>query len=283
MYDQIIQFLAKVIGFLGSALVPLAVLFTFALARRYMSAAKMKPPEQQYSEEDGKFGSRYWIVQICIVVVGTLFALSTHAAFVWLNRYICTAEGPSDFQLWPQSAIWWFFPGFGALTLSWQIVLQLWSDFGNRKAAYSFNYCWAQTAGFDSTRILQWMALFIALPVGVLTVLALPMHASLRQDDIRDCGYAFAPCKVYRFADARRMTLIDGFRDRQGKLTRRAGIVIDFKDGRRWSSADIGNFSDSVDPEFAEFLEKKTQLPLNHAQTEADIPRLNSRPQPQSQ
>jgi hypothetical protein len=53
--------------------------------------------------------------------------------------------------------------------------------------------------------------------------------------DIRDCGYAFAPCKIYRFADARRMTIIDGFRDRDSRLIRRAGIVIDFSDGQRWS------------------------------------------------
>ncbi len=222
-----------------------------------------------------------------MVLVGFLFALSTHAAFVRLNQYLAAADGPAEFTLSPQKAIWWFFPGFGAITLSWEIVFQLWSNFGNRENARLYNYWLAQKPvyirfihepGFYAPKLLRWMALLIALPIGILTVLALPMHSVLRQDDIRDCGYAFASCKTYRYADARRITMIDGFRDREGKLTKRAGIVIDFADGRRWSSADIGDFSDSVDPAFAEFLEKKTQLPLDHAQTEADISRLNSRP-----
>ena len=46
---------------------------------------------------------------------------------------------------------------------------------------------------------------------------------------------------------------------------------LDFEDGRRWSSAKIGDFKPTVDPALADFLVKKTRLPLNHAETEADI------------
>jgi hypothetical protein len=263
-------------GLIG-LIVPLAVAATFAFARRQLAASSMKKPEGEYLNIPF---SGTTTVNTCILVVGILFALGTHAGFVSLNQYIATSRGPAAFLLWPQSAMWWFFPGFGALTLSWEIVLQLWAHFGNRGRAYSFNYWWAQTAGFDSTRVLRWMSIFITLPMGILTILALPMHAALGQDDIRDCGFAFAGCQIYPYADARRLTAIEGFRTRDGKLTRRAGIIIDFSDGRRWSSAEIGDFKDTVDPEFAEFLVKRTQLPLNHAQTEADIPHLNSRPQP---
>lgn len=63
-------------------------------------------------------------------------------------------------------------------------------------------------------------------------------------------------------------------RDRDGKLTRRAGIVIDFSDGRRWSSADIGDFNERLDPALEQFLENRTHLLYNYAQTEADIPPL---------
>jgi hypothetical protein len=122
------------------------------------------------------------------------------------------------------------------------------------------------------------MSALIVLPIGVLTILELPVHAALRQDDIRDCGYAFARCQAFRYADARSLTMIEGFRDRDGNLTKRAGIIIDFNDGRRWSSADIGDFIDSVNPAFADFLEKKTQLPLSYAQTESDVPRLSAKP-----
>jgi hypothetical protein len=263
---------------LKGAFTIIAVYFVLAIARRYMSAASVKPPEAHISIADltNRFGGTQWIVGSSMVLVGVLFFFSTHAIFVWLNQHFAAADGPAEFTLWPQNAIWWFFPGFGALALSWEIVLQLWSDLGNRENAQLYNYWSVQKSGFNATKLLRWMALLIALPIGILTALALPMHAALRQDDIRDCGYAFASCKTFRYADARRITMIDGFRDREGKLTKRAGIVIDFADGRRWSSADIGDFSDGVNPVFAEFIEKKTHLPLDHAQTEADISRLNS-------
>ena len=206
---------------------------------------------------ENRFGKTQWIVLgISMLGVGVLFAVSTHAALILLNKYFSTKDGPAESRLWQQSAVWWFLPGFGALALSWEIVLQLWSDFGNREEAQLYNYWSVQKSGFDVTKLLRWMAILIVLPVGILTVLVLPMHASLRQDDIRDCGYAFATCKVYKYADARRMTMIEGFRTRDGKLTRRAGIVIDFSDGRRWSSAAIGDFNSTIDPGVPEFLKK---------------------------
>jgi hypothetical protein len=265
-------------AFLGIALVPFVVLLVFALARRYMPAASMKSPTANVSLDDldARFRSTKWTVGVSMVVIGVLFLVSVHAAFVWLNKLIAIADGPADFRIWPQSAIWWFFPGFGALTLSWEMTLRLWSDFGNRGHANLYAYWSNQRTRFDATRLLRWMAVLIALPIGVLTVLALPMHTVFRQNDFRDCGYAFSPCRVYRYSDARRMTIVEGFRDRDGKLIERAGIVIDFGDGTRWSSADIGDFNKTVDPAFADLLARKTKLIFNYAQTEADIPQFIS-------
>jgi hypothetical protein len=270
---------------MGSVIAIFAVLLVFALARRYMSSASVKAPEPQLSmgDLDNRFGNTQWVVGISIVLVGFIFIISTHGALVLLNRYFSNQDGPAEFRLWQQSAIWWFFPGFGALALTWEIVMQLWSDLGSREDAQLYNYWTIQKSGFDVSKLLRWMALLIVLPIGVLTVLALSMHVALRQDDIHDCGYAFAPCKVYRYIDARRLTMIDGFLTRDGKLTRRAGIVIDFSDGRRWSSADTGDFSANVNPALSEFLEKKTGLSINQAQTDADIPPLDFQPKSEKQ
>jgi len=255
----------------------IAVSFFLALARRYMSVAAVKAPPGHPSMADleNRFRNTQWIVGISIVAVGVLFAISRHATLVLLNRYFSTIDGPAEFRIWQQRATWWFFPGFGAVALAWEIVLQLWSDFGNREEVQLYNYWSIQKSGINVTKLLRWMAILIVLPIGLLTVLALPMHAALGQDDIRDCGYAFTPCKLYRYVDARRMTMIEGFRTHDGKLTRRAGIVIDFSGGRDWSSADLGDFSPNVDPAITEFLKKKTRLPLNHAQAEADISPLD--------
>jgi hypothetical protein len=244
-----------------------------------MPAASVKISGQKYSYEelDVRFSHTKWIVGFAMVVVGAIFVYGTHSALVGLNRYLAMRDGSAQFVLWPQSAIWWFFPAFGAVGLSWEITFRLWTLFGHREDADLYNYWSSLKSGFNSPKLLRWIAVLIVLPVGILTVLALPEHTALRQDDIRDCGYAFTPCKTYRYADARRMTIIDGFRTRDGKLTRRAGIVIDFADGGRWSSAEIGDFKARLDPALEEFLENKTKLPYDYTETEADIPPVTVR------
>jgi hypothetical protein len=266
----------SIFEFLAKASVPVIVLLVFSLARRYMSAATLKPPERAYPREDLdlRFSNVQWLVGAGMVVIGVLFACGSYAALLKTNRFLASFDGPANFWIWPQSAIGWFFPGFGAITLSWELVLQVWARFGNRDEANIYSYWSNQKVGSDGTKLLRWMAILIALPIGIFTVLALPIHTALRQNDIKDCGHAFAPCKLYRYADARRMTVIEGFRDRDGKLNPRAGIVIDFSDGRRWSSANEGDFSKFVDPNFANFLTTKSNLPFKHLQTEADIPPL---------
>ena len=261
---------------LVKALVPFMVFLVFALARKYMPPAAAKISEQNFSrgDLDARFRGIQWIVAGGMVVVGIIFGVGMHAAFAGLNRYIATSDGQAEFLLWPQSAIWWFFPGFGALTLSWEITLQIWSILGGRQDASLYGYWSNLKAGFDCTRILRWMTILITVPIGILTVLALSEHTALNQEEIRDCGYAFASCKTYRYADARRMTIIQGFRDRDSKLVRRAGILIDFNDGRRWSSADRGDFNSQIDPALKAFLETKIHLPYSYAQAEEDIPRF---------
>lgn len=131
MTDQFVRFL-------GKALVPCVVFLVLALARRYMSVASLKSPNgQKYSlsELDARFASTKWLVGIGMLAVGLLLAIGMHSVVVRLNHYLATADGPVDLVIWPESAIWWFFPGFGALALSWEITLKAWSLFGNREEA----------------------------------------------------------------------------------------------------------------------------------------------------
>lgn len=230
-------------------------------------------------ELDDRFGPIKWIFNVCMVVVGAAFALGTRSVLVWANQYLASPRGQPLFEILPQNAIWWIFPFFAALTLAFEITLQLWSLFDRNEAdlyghwsGLGATFRWVrEPVDVDVRRMLRWSALFITLPIGILTILALPMHTVFTQDQITDCGYAFAACKVYRYSDARRMTIIDGFRTTDGRLTPRAGIVVDFKDGRRWSSGDEGDFNSTVDPRLKELMTNLTDLPYGYAQTEADI------------
>src|ERR1700675_2165506 len=254
--------MTDVANFVSRAIVPALVAVCFGLARKYLKPS-VRLPEDQLSALDERFRHTKRVVVVSMIAIGVAFVWATHYAFVSLNHHLAAGAGSgTSLQLWPQSAIWWFFPGFGALPLCWEITLQLWSAFDRGDSTRLYRLWSDGRAGMDCTRILRWMALVIAAPIGVFTVLALPMHTALGHQDIRVCGYGWARCQTFDYSKAVRITQIEGFRDRDGKLNRRAGIVVDFADGRRWSSADTGDFHDSVDPALVAFLTERIRLPL---------------------
>jgi hypothetical protein len=255
--------------------IPAVVAVVFVLARRYLRAE----PEPKFAathsldELDRRFASTQWLVGASMLLIGGAIAWGAHLILVSSNRFIAALDGPSDFVLLPQTAIWWFLPGFAALALPWEITLRMWYWIGNREQAALYSYWSSAKVGFDATRMFRILALVICLPIALFTLLDVPEHATLSGDEIRARGYGLQRALTYRYTDARRMTIIAGFRLRDGRLRRRAGIVLDFSDGRRWSSADIGDFMSSVDPRLVGFLRAKTGLPPQYAEAEVDIAR----------
>jgi hypothetical protein len=169
--------------------IPVAVYGTFALARKYVPAKANDSGSDRPSHRDESFSGTQWIVGWATALVIAGLAYLIHALLVFLNGWYAGLDGAASFRLFPQTAIWWFFPGFAALTVGYEIVLQVWSRFGDarRVARYS---AWSNAkAGFDGRRILRWMALLIAAPIGIFTLLELPFHVSLTDRAIVDHGY----------------------------------------------------------------------------------------------
>jgi hypothetical protein len=225
-----------------------------------------------------------WFSVAVVFFFGSWFVLSS------MNRLLAWIDGPVAFRLFPEPAMWWVFPCIGALTLSWELTLQIWARFSGRDTVNLFVQWSNSDSSFwgrqkfgpvDYRRIFRLMALIFAMPAGIGIFLGVGMHASIGTDTIRDCGYGFRPCRVYSLADARRITQIEGFRDNSGKLINRAGVVIDFKDGRRWFSGKWGDWSQFVDPALASYIEARTRLPLHFALTEKDIPPISEQAQPE--
>jgi hypothetical protein len=115
------------------------------------------------------------------------------------------------------------------------------------------------------------MTAVIVLPIAVLTALALPEHDSLQETVIRRHGYGLKDARTFAYSSARTLAVVEGFRDRDGKLIRRAGCVLRLADGSVWSSAKIGDFVPTVDPALLAFLQRKTGLRPVYAETEAEI------------
>jgi hypothetical protein len=255
------------------AAIPAVVLSVFALARRYFPAkpAPKVGPGWSVEELSERFAVTQWLVGASMVLIGGAIAWGIHSILVSLNEFVAALDVPSDIVLFPQTAIWWFLPGFAAITLAWEITLGAWSRIGDRNEVMLYNYWTTAKAGFDSTRVLRIMVLVIVLPIAILTALEVPAHTSLGTGEIRARGYGFGGTQIYRYSEARKLTVIQGFRNRDGKLVKRAGVVLSFSDGRRWSSADIGDFKPNVDPKLVSLLQAKTGLSTEYAVAESDI------------
>lgn len=265
--------------------IPAIVVLSLLLCRKWFPS---KAANQKINWDSDALHSRFrplpWKVWPCCVAVMIIFAFGTWFLLSRTNLLLAKIDTPQAIHLLPQPAMWWFFPGFGALTFSWEITLQIFSCFLGRETVNLYNdwvnnttrgWVRSRYTGIDSRRVLRWMAVGIALPILLFVLLALPMHANVGPKNIRDCGYALKPCSVYPLADVVRITEISGFRDKSGKLIDRAGLVLDFKDGHRWSSAEWGDWENSVNPNLTNFLLNKTGLPLGYATTEKDISNLS--------
>ena len=271
---------STIFDLLRRAIVPFAVLLVFALVRKWLPAQDAASTADQPTREelDQQFRVANWIVQICMLLVCLAMTWLLHLLLVKSNQSFAESSPPAAFHLLPQTAIWWFFPGFAALTLCWDITLFLWSLKAGSQQIMLYRRFSNLTVGFNVTKVMRILAVITLVPIAFFTAREIPAHVNLYADEIVAKDDAFAPESSYRYADVIRLIEIEGFRNRDGTLTRRAGLVLDFKDGRRWSSADIGDFQTKANPALRSFLEQKTHRTTDNTETTDDIPRDQQHP-----
>ena len=250
-----------ILSIVGKGAATVAVLSGVVLARKFSKApdAEIIAP---VSRETG-LPPDFWI-NLSMVLVGVLIALAAHAALVMGNRFFATQSARIELILYPSFAIWWFFPGFAALCLSWEIVLRVWMFFTPVQATA---YKEMSTRNFDSTLVLRWLAVLIVLPLGLLSLLALPIHTSLTREFIDQGHFASFRHEILPFAEVEDITRFDGYLLRDGSFQPRAGVLIRFKDGRSWNSADVST-QRTVDPVLLKILANDTGLQILHTHIE---------------
>jgi hypothetical protein len=204
-------------------------------------------------------------------VVAIAFALFAWFSLVSLNKWLALRDAHPEMVLLPQSATWYFFPAAGGFILGFELTIQILALFVGREVANL--YCgWiaeqpkSYKGGeiyFDTRKVFRWFAVFVVLPIGIITFLNLPKHAALGPESIHDCRFGFSGCEVYPYSKAVRMTATRGFGS-GGKFSHPAEIALDFDDGGRWSSARYGDFKDDPDPAIIELLTRKTHLAIEN-------------------
>jgi hypothetical protein len=264
--------LQGILTHLPQILVPIVVPIALVLFRRYFPAVDDAPDDVDLGRLDQRFKTMQWAVAALFVTEGVMFAFLTHWMFISLNRVLASREGPSEFQLYPSAAIWWFFPGFGAICAGWLAMELTLPLFMGRENARMYLYWTYVRSGFNGGRIMRWFVVLVLVPVGVFTAFAIPVHTTFHESEMHFRAYGAMRSEIHRYTQIRAITTTDGYRDRLGKFERDPRILLDFDDGTHWSSRDGARDPDLVlNVDLRDFLTKKTGLPTRYVPIDRDL------------
>jgi hypothetical protein len=78
---------------------------------------------------------------------------------------------------------------------------------------------------------------FVELPIGIATTLAIPIHAAFSDDEIRIGHFGSLRAAKHPYSDLKRVFQADGYRLRDGSFKYCPAVILHFSDGTNWSSA----------------------------------------------
>ena len=243
------------------ATIPAIVAVAFALGRRYLP---MQEPVWYGQEDEQRFSRLQWGFALAMIGVAASFATLSFFLLISLNRQLATGGEKVSFVLLPSPWMWAIFPFFGGIAACWEITLRIWKSFGDSSQASKYESWSNQRAGFDASRLLRLMTLCIVVPMGMSTVLALPIHTSVSESGFHIVHFASLRATQHTFSDVRKIMITDALRLRDGSLHRRPALIVYFSDGSKWSSADNREPDPALNEQLLEFIEEKTNLPIEH-------------------
>jgi hypothetical protein len=227
--------------------------------------------KDQLDDLESNFSIWQPLVNGCCVVTGLIILFGTRDILVWAHYALASSDGVQGLHIYYQQAIWWFFPGIGAVSLSFEIVLQIWSIFAGRKVVGLYSD-WAArqpkknrgggVSYYDTRKWCRWIALLVALPAGMLSLLALRMHTTFAEDGMHEYGYAFAAPGVYTYPEIIRVTQVDGVLGKHNAFIPRPFDVIDFANGHHWSQHDWDDTTEGITDKLDATLLAHTKLPF---------------------
>jgi hypothetical protein len=249
--------------------VPLVIGVVFSLFRRYFPA-KPDLTLQRYDRPEGK-RLPTGVFSAITIAMGIATAVGGYFVLLAVNHLFAKSDGLALAQAFPVPVIWCFLPGFAALAVPWPLTISLLrrspyhdeaayvEDEGNRKS------------GFDCFRVMVGMNIFIVLPIATFTFLALPERLTFTDSEILWTHYASLTPEPFAYADAVRLTTVDGYKLRDGTFKQHKDLLIDFRDGRRLSMNAVGDGSSEPSADELNVIRAKTGLIPNKVQTEENL------------
>lgn len=257
------------LDWLPRALVPIGITFFFWLFRKLAPAPARST---NYKERQVPEPLPAGVIGVFMLGVGILLA-SSYFPLRATNHLWAEADGsPAILRLYAPSAIWFFFPFFAALSIPWPLTVWLLRRAGRNDEADSTDSDSSEKVGFDSFKVMKWFSIGVVGPIAVFTLLAIPMHLSIVESEVRVGHYASLRTEVFPFNQARRATLVDGYRLRDGSFEKKRDLYIDFADGRRLDVNSAGDGGTQISDGTVELLLAKTGLSLAHVSTREELP-----------
>lgn len=257
------------LSWLGKLLVPLTVALAFVAFRKYFPA-KVNTNFDRYDRSEGKRLPTGAFRTIAITM-GLGIAIGGYFALRIINPLFAKLDGLPLAQAFPITAIWYFLPGFAALAVPWPLMISL-----LRRSAYSdeARYIEAEASeksGFDCFRVMGAINLFLVLPIAVFTLLTLPERLTLTNTNILWTHYASLQPEVFSYSDIIRLTIVDGYKLRDGSFKTHKDLLIEFKDGRRLGANAVGDGGSEPSTKVIQVVLDKTGLAPDEVRTEDEI------------
>lgn len=239
-------------------LVPFTIALAFAVFRR-MAPPLARTAGHRYDESQkpeplapGVIGGAMWSLGIALAM---LFFVLRGANHLWAS-----IEGPSLLTQYAPQVSWCFLPGFAAVSIPWPLTVWYLRRAGRWQEADSIQDASDSQGGFDSFQVMKWLSIGVVGPIAILTILAVPIHLSITDSEIRVGHYASIRSERFSLKDARNLTIVDVPRIQGKRMLQTKDAILEFADGRRLRGNQIGDGGTSVRTDVLQLLIKKTGL-----------------------
>jgi hypothetical protein len=192
------------------------------------------------------------------------------------NYFWAALEGPSILTQYAPQPIWCILPGFAAVTIPWPLTVWYLRRVGRWEEADSIEDAADRKGGMNSFRVMKWLSVGVVGPIALFTVLAIPVHFSVTDSEVRVGHYASVVTDSFPLSAARRLSVVNGYRLRDGRFHAAKDVIIDFSDGRRLRANQVGDGGTNVRADVMQLLIAKTGLIPEHASTADDLPAFSA-------
>jgi hypothetical protein len=261
-------------AWLPKILLPALIVLVLVLFRRFAPPrgrmVRHQRDELQVPERlpSGMVTSAMWSLRVVLAL--QFFVLRG------LNHFWASLEGPSLLTQYAPQVVWCFVPAFATLAVPWPLTVWYLRRVGRWQEADTIEDEADSKGRMNTFRVTKWLSVGLVGPIALFTFLAIPIHLSIGDSEVRVGHYASVVTERFPLNEARRLTIIDGYRLRDGNVRPAKDVILDFADGRRLRANQIGDGGTDVPNDVMELLILKTDLAPEHALTEEDVPPLSS-------